>query len=38
LQTTPQLVPSQVAAPLDGTVHGVHELPQLAVVVLLAHD
>jgi hypothetical protein len=37
LHATPQAVPSQVAAPLAGTAHAVHELPQLPVLVLDRH-
>jgi hypothetical protein len=36
LQVKPQAVPSQVAVPFAGTGQGVHEVPQLLVLVLLA--
>jgi hypothetical protein len=35
LQPTPQEVPSQVAEPLLGIGQAVHELPQVAVLLLL---
>jgi hypothetical protein len=37
LQRTPQLIPSQVEEPFEGVPQALHELPQLAVLLLLRH-
>jgi hypothetical protein len=37
LQVKSHFCPSQLAVALAGTGHGVHELPQLATLVLVAH-
>ena len=37
MQIIPQEVPLQVALPLAGAGHGLHEVPQVAVLLLPAH-
>lgn len=37
LQDTPQAVPSQLAAPLEGARHGEHESPQVLTLVFATH-